>query len=197
MAIAISCATFTSRSRCWASISWSWVRSQATRGMSGLSARVVLLAARTASSAGTVIVGSATEAVARWPVPDEPFVWARPARAARAVAIRDDPRRARAVAPVAPAALVRRLAAAAASAVPALASSSAGPALAGPDARAGRPVAPPDRVVFARPAALPPLLVVWRFDPLVLATVTSSSPTVRHACRRRHLPEVYPQVDAP
>jgi hypothetical protein len=59
MAISVSCATLMSRSARWASRFWSWVRSQATRGMSGLSARWALLAARTSSVA--VTVGSATE----------------------------------------------------------------------------------------------------------------------------------------
>jgi len=107
MAISVSCAVLTSRSRYRCSIWSSWPRSQATRGMSGLMARRALLAARTASSAGTVAVGSAmgTSAVV--------VSFARVAldRVGRAERVdrpeRVDPSRARAVSPVAPAAAVR------------------------------------------------------------------------------------------
>src|SRR5688572_7095197 len=60
-AISESWTILTSRSARRASRFCSWVRSQATRGMSGLSARCALLAARTSSVA--VTVGSAIEEV--------------------------------------------------------------------------------------------------------------------------------------
>src|SRR5439155_9993890 len=118
---------------------------------------------RTASLAGTVIVGSAIDFSAR---------------AARDEVRRDDPTWARAVVPAAEAALARVF-------LPL-------------DDRPPVPVSPLlARPPLARPAVLPPLVVLRRFDPLVVATARPSSPAADSLSPAAPICRVYPQVPMP
>src|SRR5437763_6870421 len=126
--------------------------------MSGLTARWALLAARTASSAGTVMVGSAIDFSAR---------------ALRDVARRDDPTRTRTVVPAAEAALARVF-------LPLVERP--------PSAEAAVVVRDADRPPLAVPRPSPsaalvrPLVVLWRFGLLGVAIVPvllARRPTLR------------------